>query len=594
MIGISVITLLIVLILTTPARASTADFVGHSFSETSFAVEVDLYPKPKDPLLITDLVDSSAEVDDDSADPNEDWQFLMAYMNQSGIETAYSALEKYEHDLTFRDLLKANVVTAIEAYDEFFNAGLRPALDETIFHINATAPFQQLVQHFTTPEFMGEQDTFVTNNFMALIAYSSSPNDRTMDFSDDLYLGYTFSFQELIYAINQNLEGKTPYRVGNFDYTPTFTETETGYKFGINYTNMLVLWQNIEAKPRGIDIFDNTNYINDAPGGVVFGQDLVAASVLDYLAFEYEFETDIIEGANTYVEGSITTHYYIGETNFLVVNEDTIPTGPFANNPFVAAPSYTFTVPTTLQNIDLSPYISLTIPVEVTVGLPDLAFYVGDDAKLRMNMANGFGLTVATATNTFGAEEITAGYNDNTGAASKDLSIYSGGNTYYFHRYEDKDTYKLLGLDDLWPEFDPTTDHEVIVHIIDKTQWGNWDTKDIGKGYFIVEFGMAYLFTDWVAKQLSLQLTSIADSVDDYLGDMLFFTATEFPDWHGGEIYHDPTYSAVAAMAAVDGESSEETSGPGEEPSDGVPGFEILFAILAILPLYALSRKRRQ
>lgn len=598
--GISVIMLLIVLIFTVPAKASTTEFAGHEFSEDYFAIEVDLVgdgtsvfdPQPDDPDLIRDLLDTSAETED--RNPLEDLQFYLAYMNDSGIETAFSALEKFEHELTFRDLLHPTIEGYLKAYD-LMNPliDLEPALDKTIFHVNGTAPFQQLVQHYTTPDYMGSQDTFVTNNFMALIAYSmgTGSDPDLMDTGDDLFLGYTFSVQELVVAINDALDGNTDYEVGNFDYSPSFEVTDDGFKFGMNYTNMLVLWQKIEAKPTGIDILGMEAA---APGGIVFGQDIVAATVLDYLAYEYEFEVEEFTGANTYVEGTVTTHYYIGETNFLIVNEDTIPAGI---NGFLAEPSYTFDVPLEARGIDLSAYgIDIELSAKVTITLPELAFYVGDDAKARMKEENGFGLTVVTATNTFGAEEIDADFDDTTDATDNQIGIYSGGHTYFYTAFTDKDTYKLQGLDDLWPEIDPTVDRDVKIRVLTHDTWSNWDTQGVAEEYFIVELGMAYLFTEFMAEQLSLQLTDIADNVEDLFSDTLYFTGTEFPEWYGGEIVHDPAYSAVAALAAVVDESStaEETSGPPDTgDGGGIPGFEILSVLLAIPPLYALYRKRR-
>ncbi|UCG89966.1 MAG: hypothetical protein JSU57_05755 [Candidatus Heimdallarchaeota archaeon] len=599
--GISGIMLIMVLIFTVPAQASPTEWAGPDFSEDHFAIELDLVgdgkdiydPQPDDPDLIRDLLDPDADIGD--RNELEDLQFYLAYMNDTGIETAYSALEKFEHELTFRDLLHPTIEGYLEAYDLLQPLiDLKPALDKTIFHVNATAPFQQLVQHYTTPAYMGSQDTFVTNNFMALIAYrmGTGSDPAKLDTEDDLYLGYTFSIQELIEGINNALDGKTEYEVGNFGYSPIFDETDDGFMFGMNYTNMLVLWQKIDAVPNGIDILGMEDLDT---GGIIFGQDIVAASVLDYLAYVYEFETQEFTGANTYVEGTVTSHYYIGETNFLIVNETTIPTGI---NGFLAQPSYTFDVPLEVQGLDLSAYgIDITLSAEITITLPELACYVGDDAKRRMKEADGFGLTVATATNTFGAEEIDAGFNDTTDEADNQVGIYTGGNTYFFTAFTDKDTYKLQGLDDIWPDINPDVDRDVVIRVLDHNDWSNWDTEGVAEEYFIVELGMSYLFTEWMATQLSLQLTDIATSVEDLLSDTLYFIGTEFPEWHGGEIIHDPTYSAIAALAAQPPETTtttEETEGPPPSSSeDGVPGFEILSVLIILPPLYALTRKRR-
>ena len=86
--GISAIFLLAVLSLTSPVSAT--EILSHSFAEEFFAVELDLVgsgaPSPNDetrrPDLIRDLLNSSNNEADSNA--NEDFQFFLAYMNDSG------------------------------------------------------------------------------------------------------------------------------------------------------------------------------------------------------------------------------------------------------------------------------------------------------------------------------------------------------------------------------------------------------------------------------------------------------------------------------------------------------------------------------
>jgi hypothetical protein len=572
---------LTLLTFTTPAQA--AGYANHSFSEDYFAIEVDLYPDATDPDLIRDLLDDTAETGD--SDEFEDVQFYMAYMNKSGIEVAFSALEKMEHDLTFGDLLDSGVETVLRNLP---GEDIKTALDTTIFHINATAPFQQLVQHFTPPEL---DDVFVTNNFMCLIAYSSSPDDQILDSEDELYIGYTFSIQELIDAVNVVLvnNGHSADQIGHFEYEASFTPTSTGYKFGIDYTNMFVLWQRIDIKPRGIDIFDAAGqYIKPETNGIVFGQDIAAASVLDHIGFEYEFTTQEMTGANKHVLGTVTTNYNIGETNFLVTKDNQAFLDSVSNwnhTPFIDAPSYTFEIPDSLKGYSV-PGLSISVPSSVTINLNDLAFYLDDDAKARIHMHNGFGLTVATATTTFGVsiedpEDVS--YDDKT-ETEKIIELQMGGNTIFKTEFVGKDTYKLLGLQDLLG-IDPAVDRPV--HIIPFDPAG-WAIHNVAKAYFAVEFALAFGFTRFIAQELTPQYFNIpAGTAEVYVTTTLYFTFTEFPEWYGGEILHDPAYSAVAAMAAGD------TSGTGQPTDTGIPGFEFLSAILAIPPLYALYRKRR-
>ncbi len=528
--------------ITTPVQA--ADFAGHSFSESHFAVEVDLEPGATAPDLINDLLNASTGTGD--SNEFEDLQFYMAYMNNSGIEVAFSALEKMEHNLTLGNLLAPSIENTLRALP---GTEIKEALDTTIFHVNATAPFQQLVQHFTTP---WEEDVFVTNNFMCLIAYSAGPDDQTLDAEDELYIGYTFSVQELIDAVNDVLvtNGHSDDQIGHFEYESSFEQTTDSYKFGIEYTNMFVLWQHMEVAPRGVDIFSaGSSFIKPDTGGVVFGQDIVAASVLDHIGFEYEFKTQEITGANEYVLGTVTSHYNIGETNFLVTKDDQSFIDDHADNwtssPFVEAPSYTFEIPATLQNYEI-PLTSLTMPASVTVNLGELAFYLNDDAKARINMQNGFGLTVATATTTFGVSVEDTTYEDNLGTTHM-IGLQMGGNTFFHTDFVGKETYKLLGLDDLMG-IDPTVDRPV--HIVPFAPNG-WAIHNVAKAYFAVEFALAYGFTKFIAQELTSQYFNMpAGTAEVYVNTVLYFTFTEFPEWFGGEILHDPVYSAVAAPVA--------------------------------------------
>ncbi len=580
-------------------------FAGHTFAEEYFAIEVDLVgsgtdvfnPDPEHPDLNRDLLDLGATTGD--SNPLEDEQFYLAYMNMSGIETAFSALEKFEHMLTFEDFISD------ETYDDIWAVGaldpsLRDALEAPISHVNATAPFQQLVQHYTTSEASGYKDVFVTNNFIALIAYSTGTgsNPNKMDENDDLYLGYTFVVQNLTDAINGALiaNGHSEDQLDNYEFESFFEKTDNGYEFGIKYTNILVLWQNIIVEPKCIDVFastgDHSDHLKDNTGGVIFGGEIVVMSVLDYLSFNYSFETNIFSGVNEYIEGSVTTNYAIGETNFLAVQDETSIISDYVenwtNNPFIANPNYTLTIPDALADFDFSYYGLPNVSNVVTVDLPELIFFIDDDAKTRMRMENSLGLTIVTATTSFGIDVVDPEYEQ----AGDDINLNMGGKTYFFTEFTNKKTYKLLGLEDLW-NINLNTDRPVEVIPFDPTGWGVADFG-IAKAYFAVEFDLAYGFTTFMAKQTG-EFMFMPPSVIAYLSvDLLYFTFTEFPEWYGGEIIHDPTYSVIAAMAAESVESSStKSSKESEEPSDGVPGFDVIFLILGSLVLVIWKKSEK-
>lgn len=609
-VGVSVILLLTLLLFTSPAQA--ADYAGHDFSEDSFAVEIDLVgkgdflsPQPGDPDVIYDFATGVKGTD---SNLDDDIQFFMAYMNDSGIEVAYSALEKVETKITLGDLLDPDLVSIIKAYAAISDPAYATALDTVIFEINATSPFQQLVQHFNTP---WGSDAFVVNNYMSLIAYSSNETDRKMDQNDKLFLGYTFSVQQLTTKINQILNGEpsTSYQIDPFDYEASFEKTATGYNFGINYTNMFVVWQEIDVEivsEEGVDVIGK-EHKRKPERGIVYGQNIVAASVFDHIAFEYNFEVNEYNLPLTtpikVLLGNVTTQYHIGETNLLVTSDDQTFIDDHADNwtdvetPFVYDLDYTVTVPEGLRGIDLDAYPILNLPDlppfpdDLTIPLPDMAFYTGDAAKIRMMIEDSFGLTIATATNCFDVKIIERPYTTHHVDPKDPIGVETDGHTFFWTSFQNKDTYTLTELD-FMASPPPTDGHKVIVTLFNPAGWSV--ESNLMKAYFIVEFALAFTFTKFVATKIAPEIT-YPGTKTVLLGRILYFTFTEFPEWYGGEIFHDPAYSAVAAMAAVGEESSTETGTTGTETGTdgGIPGFEILSVLLAIPPLYALYRKRR-
>jgi hypothetical protein len=307
--------------------------------------------------------------------------------------------------------------------------------------------------------------------------------------------------------------------------------------------------------------------------------------MFDYLAFEYEFTTQQMSGANDYVLGTVTSHYNIGETNLLITKDNAIPDGSWNNTPFLSDASYTLDIPDALVNVSIPG--AGKIPSEVTITIPDLAFYTGDDAKARIRMENGFGITVATATTTFGVSVSDPTHANNLDTTST-IDLAMGGNTYFFTDFTGKDTYKLKGLEDLWG-IDPNKDRPVYIIPFDPSGWG---ITGVAKAYFRVEFELAYGFTKFMASQLTPQLFTMPGTATVYVETVLYFTFTQFPEWYGGEIIHDPSFSAVAAVAAT-GDPTSTDLPPGDTTGLNIPGFELISALLAIPPLYALYRKRR-
>ncbi|MFX0173026.1 MAG: Heimdall-CTERM domain-containing surface protein [Candidatus Hodarchaeota archaeon] len=585
-IGISAILLLTLLTMTSPVSAT--DYAGHDFSEDYFAVEVDLIPDPVNPDVINDLVTG---VEGTDSVPETDLQFYMTYMNDSGIEVAYSALEKMEHSIKLRDILPEPAANAI---DLFGTSAQKAALDEGIFHINASAPFQQLVQHFNTP---WGSDAFVTNNFMALVAYSANETDKLLDPGDEIYLGYTFTVQAFINEINDVLFDHGFPIIPDYDYEASFEVTADGYKFGIKYTNMFVVWQQIGVRPRGPDLFTAAGLQLPPTKGIVYGRDIVAASVLDHLAFEYIFTVEEIDFGTTppitVNLGTVETRYHIGETNLLITQDNdsfiaSHSTDWSATPPFVDAPVYEQDIPADLQGVDLndlglvSPDVP-PFPSQISVTLPEMAFFVGDDAKMRMKIKNDFGLTVLTTTNWYDVKVVEQTFTTHVQDTGNPIELKKDGNVFFWTSFKEKDYYYLRELNFPPYNIDDTVPRDVYVQMFIPTP--AWGITGVAKEYFAIEVGLAFGFTKFIALKIAPEIL-YPGSGTIVVDRFLYLTLVQFPEWLGGEIYHDPAYSAVAAVAAAG--TTDTNNGDG-----GIPGFEFLTVLLAIPALYALYRKRR-
>ncbi|MHA2274114.1 MAG: hypothetical protein ACXACI_19935, partial [Candidatus Hodarchaeales archaeon] len=225
----------------------------------------------------------------------------------------------------------------------------------------------------------------VANSYAALVAYSSTAEDQELDSNDKLYLGYTFAFNYFKDAVNSFIEDNTdegPNFVPDYTAKPFFETLANGYKFGIEYTNLFVIWQEINAQR-----FEDNR-------GIIYGNDIVAASLLDSLTFTYTFTTTSL-GTSPVAPGieiihaDIQTEYDFGETNLLVVQESAAPgAGPWTDT-FSTSDDYVFDLPQAfLDVVNAIPTVS-NFPTAITVPLPDLTFYLNDDAKRRIGYSEG-------------------------------------------------------------------------------------------------------------------------------------------------------------------------------------------------------------
>ena len=198
-----------------------------------------------------------------------DQQFFMAHFNSSGMNSIYLALNKLEFNLSVTLPLVGNV-----------NLG----------HVNGSAPFQSLLQYFS----VFDKDVFVANTFRGYLAYDTTTNDSTIGPGDNVYLGYTMVETNFINFLNGVLDNHLNYTIPAYGYEPIYQNTATEKTYGMNYTKLFVVWQDV--KPTNT-LLPGSNFDQ-----VVTGGDIRAASVFDYLTFTYKIVETPINATHTKID----------------------------------------------------------------------------------------------------------------------------------------------------------------------------------------------------------------------------------------------------------------------------------------------------
>ncbi|MHA2296950.1 MAG: hypothetical protein ACXAEU_03025 [Candidatus Hodarchaeales archaeon] len=566
---------------------------GHDFGDESFAVDIDfnkiptgITTLPSETTLIRDYVDSSNPLADpaDSDYPTKDRQFFLSYVNTSGIETAYIALEKIEQDIKIGHALLSQ--------------------DFVLGHVNATAPFQSLVQHYESYL----HDIFVTNFFNGFIAYETTATDPWMDSSDKMYLGYSMVESHLLDIISGAISTAGWDPIGQYGWDAFFNApdpTSGISSWGIEYSNMMVFWQEL-----GVDFTTDTG-VSLPPGatiegieGVVTGGNLVAATVFDTMKFSYELEetttttTDAAGDDWLVTEAEVTTVYDLGAVSLIITLDDATKLNQLQTNVDGIDSTNSFNIPSqtiTLGSVTISP---VTYVFEVT--LPSFSFYKDTAARKRIdaaameNYAKGMGISAVSSTNMY-----SVGYtvdfqitNDAGEIQTHEYPIVVGGEKAFDTSFTGKDEYEL----DLTIDGGLATTYPIGIATVVPSN--NVYVKNIFTEYFEVERKMmrhflgfmAYQTSPLIANQITPTSTSAIkmDVVDS--GYLMF---VQMPEWSGYPITQDPTFSAVSAVKAGD---STETSGE-TTTSDGIlgsiPGFELLAAVAAVPVIVLIYKKRK-
>ena len=552
-----------------PGIATTNDnmtnLMGTNFSN-NFGLIVDLNlgdPSVPTPIsgsnfqVLKDLGNpSNPKVNPIDKDPWYDQQYFFSNFNVSGVNNIYLALNKVEFNLT------------IPIGSSTVNFG----------HINASAPFQTLLQYY---KYMGK-DVLVANTFRGLIAYSTTATNGTIDPTDQSYFGYSFVESHLIDILNSALTGHGFSAIPAYGFTPIYDPSTN--TFGMNYTNYFVVWQ--DTKPSGYG-GGFSNYNNNAFNGVVVGNHIVAASLFKYLTFTYHVNT-VSQNATTSIV-QVTTNYSLGPMQWLITTDNT------AAYSAIQAADPTINSGNSFQNPATSYVVQVNaglIAIQTTVSIPTLTFYTNDAVPERINAqamastgATGFGVAIASSTNAFvqGSSTIDNG-GPQTNSNNITVPLSFGSDNFFQTNYAGKSTYTRTFTNGT-TETDPV--YISLRSLADMSQL--IDTSSLINGYFDLQSIQTYGLAIYSAAQLDSNLFSTSWSISQMKMDTAstnYITLVQMPYWSGLQVVQDPTFSAVAAVAAGG------TSGTGTSiPSS--PGFELI-AIFAVIPLVYFKKRHNK
>ncbi|MHA2363914.1 MAG: hypothetical protein ACXAC7_08140 [Candidatus Hodarchaeales archaeon] len=568
LIGLCIISVfLLVGSLGTVAQTTMENELGVDFGE-DFAIEVDFNGNYQTDMINVEVVkdfnnaNNPALVTSD-ADEAFDQQFFMSHFNTSGVSTSYVAVEKLEADLV-----------------------INPPIGNSIRlgHVNGTVPFQTLLQYF---QYEGD-DVFVANTFRGYVAYTTTPDDETIDPDDDTFVGYTLVEKHLIDKLNEYLTapGRNFPEIPDYNYEPIYDPVNK--KFGMKYTNIFMVWQDTEAEPPA-----TLNLIKQylkGFDGVVTGGNLVAASLFDSLTFTYQI-IEREEDNKTIVD--VVTEYDIGAMKWLItLDEESLYNLMVQYVPGIDATN-SFHEP----SFDISFATGYTATTW-TVTVPQLTFYTGSAVSTRIDAAAvellgptsiagppGMGISVATSTNVIRIGE-TLGAFPNYDAATGGTVIPFG--EFFNTSFVGKDTYDRT-------LYDGTVDTGLPIYVSTRTIEEAQElvkSENLIEGYFAMQSKMTEGFTRFAAKELTgAQSTPSLSDLNMEVSDS-YVTLVQMPYWSGLKVVQDPTYSAVAAVAAIPDVSETGDGSDTTSSSSAIPGYEF-FAVLLAAPVIIAYRKRK-
>ncbi|MFX1398540.1 MAG: hypothetical protein ACFFAS_16040 [Promethearchaeota archaeon] len=438
--------------------------------------------------------------------PDADAKFYQAYTNVMGVRSIYLAMQNFSWGL---------------------NAGFNASQ-------YACAPFQVLVQHFN-PAGDPSAHMFVINRFLGLMAYldydKDDYNPSIPSNNDNMYMGWAFYSGYHKTLINEflsnNLSAPSWMLIDESvqtEATPigmqkTTTASGDEYSFGMSYSNLFVVWQMLSATT-GLD-----GNSTSAQLGYIVG-----ASIIEELNFTYITTVENNNEVSTRVKyniGNMTDLWIFSQYEYEIVQAIGGTVLNITDDFYIGYYNRTDGLQTRLEGYGSFPGFSLAIINTVNV----ISFSISTGVGTQLSFEDPLGTTL--------------------GASSIEIpsaSCSTGGKTAYELNFEDTENYSLDG--------DP--DHISTTFVLGTSLVATSINFGIILGFGIIL--PAFLANITQASEIIKGLILLQIAVQ--LSIVSFYYITCFPEWSGGTIRQDPTFTAY-------------TGSIGGGPETSIPGYEI-------------------
>ncbi|TXT64716.1 MAG: hypothetical protein BAJALOKI3v1_170001 [Promethearchaeota archaeon] len=474
------------------------NFIGHDFSEESWSILYDFagnyleedYSPPTGTNLTVGASDDITNIDS---------KFFFTYSNIRNVRSLYMAFQNFTWD-----------VGNTSAY--------------------GCAPYQLLIQHFRPPNNQ-RINIFSINRFLGLLAYrenSSTQVEKVPDENDELYMGWAFYSEWHKYIVNQifGAVGAPAYFNDSLSVQGTATpipieETSPDtFKFGMSYQNIFLLWQKISVE-EGLD---------DTVTDVDLLQKCAAFALISEINFTYTISIGPSE-ISGYSKLTTTTEYDIGELTDLWILGDNSSVANFFGGSHIDLSTY--------SNINLSYYNTTGDGVKNRLGgnetIPGFSLAVINNANLMIvNLGRPFqGYTYTGSTN------FTDQTGNSLGISTRNISEANynfEGDPAYKIDFASKPDYILNG-GDTYPA--PT---RVLANELIRTNVS-----------LLQRLYVRTLMGTLVAKLTGSPLAGLLTLFNSRIDTAQFYYVTCFPEWSGGSIEQDPTFSVYILDGRIPG-----------------------------------------